>query len=96
MSGGIETITARRPSTFEVLEQVVVTSEDNTAAGGGVRAAAGVPDRRRRTRRASTVINDALIAPGTRITPFRSTRLPDLHHTQSEDEVREAPLGMIP
>jgi len=47
-------------------------------------------------RRASTVINDALIAPGTQITPFQSTRLPDLHHTQSEDEIREAPLGMIP
>lgn len=96
VSGGIETITARRPSTAEVLEQVIVSPEDTTAAGGVVHMPAGVPDRGRRMRRASTVINDALIAPGTMITPFHSTRLPDLRPGQSEEEIRDAPLGMLP
>lgn len=104
VSGGIETIQPRRPSASAVLEQVVVSSEDNAAAGQGVRTAVGEPNRARRFRRASTVINDALIAPGTQITPFRSTRLPDLHTpfqggqlpSVPFDEAGEsAPLGMI-
>ena len=101
VSGGIETIRTRRPSAEETLEQVVVTSEDNAAVGNGVRTAVGEPNRARRFRRASTVINDALISPGTQITPFRSTRLPDVHDVHSpppmpsEDMNESAPLGMI-
>ena len=104
VSGGIETIRARRPSGAETLEQVVVTSEDNAAVGGGVRTAVGEPNRARRFRRASTVINDALISPGTQITPFRSNRLPDLHTpfrstdlppVPSDETEQSAPLGMI-
>ena len=78
VSGGIETIRTRRPSASEVLEQVIVAPMDTTATGAGVQMPAGVPNRGRRMRRASTVINDALIAPGTSITPFQSTRLPDV------------------
>ena len=102
VSGGIETIRARRPSASETLEQVVVSSEDDAAAGGGVRTAVGEPNRARRFRRASTVINDALISPGTQITPFRSTRLPDnpsqptdLPPVPPGDTEESAPLGMV-